>query len=126
MLMTSTFDVLSEAPFHTEEYGEGIDKLQSPRLQAILTHPPSDAPINVGWGSKQTQFHGSLGKAAAQAATNLDNVGSSPMTTKYPNQLAGRRGIFRGLRLIQQKSSERSEEADSEGVQPRCRLAIYV
>jgi len=23
MLMTSTFDVLSEAPLHTEEYGEG-------------------------------------------------------------------------------------------------------
>ncbi|KAI9441755.1 IKI3 family-domain-containing protein [Lactarius indigo] len=33
---------------HTDEFGE-------------------DAPINVGWGSKQTQFHGSLGKAAAQA-----------------------------------------------------------
>jgi elongator complex protein 1 len=29
-----------------------------------------DAPINVGWGSKQTQFHGSLGKAAA-AATSI-------------------------------------------------------
>ena len=29
MLMTSTFDVLSEAPLHTEEYGEGIDELQS-------------------------------------------------------------------------------------------------
>lgn len=23
-------------------------------------------PINVGWGKKETQFHGSLGKAAAQ------------------------------------------------------------
>jgi len=35
-----------------------------------------DAPINVGWGSKQTQFHGSLGKAAAQVATAKS--GSSP------------------------------------------------
>ena len=24
-------------------------------------------PINVGWGKKETQFHGSLGKAAAQS-----------------------------------------------------------
>lgn len=36
-----------------------------------------DAPINVGWGSKQTQFHGSLGKAAAQAPA-VAAVGSSP------------------------------------------------
>ncbi|KAL1719857.1 IKI3 family-domain-containing protein [Schizophyllum commune] len=48
ILMTSTFDVISEAKIQTEDFGE-------------------DAPINVGWGSKQTQFHGSLGKSAAQA-----------------------------------------------------------
>jgi len=30
MLMTSTFDVLSEASFHTDEYGEGIDTLCGP------------------------------------------------------------------------------------------------
>ena len=47
-------------------------------------YPLPDAPINVGWGSKQTQFHGSLGKAAAQAATNLDNVGSSPDDDEIP------------------------------------------
>jgi len=37
-------------------------------------------PINVGWGSKQTQFHGSLGKVAAQAplAPTLSTVGISP------------------------------------------------
>lgn len=44
ILMTSTFDVLSEAPLHTEDFGE-------------------DAPINVGWGAKETQFHGSIGRA---------------------------------------------------------------
>jgi elongator complex protein 1 len=31
MLMTSTFDVLSETPLHTEEYGEGNDKPQRAR-----------------------------------------------------------------------------------------------
>ncbi|KAJ7496599.1 pol II transcription elongation factor [Mycena latifolia] len=63
-LMTSTFDVLSDAPLFTTEFGE-------------------DAPINVGWGSKQTQFHGSLGKAAAQAPS-VKTVGSSPDDDAMP------------------------------------------
>jgi elongator complex protein 1 len=36
-----------------------------------------DAQVNVNWGSKATQFHGSLGKAAATTASNSP-VGSSP------------------------------------------------
>ncbi|KAJ2918056.1 hypothetical protein MD484_g2395, partial [Candolleomyces efflorescens] len=64
ILMTSTFDVLSEGPVHQNEFGE-------------------DAPINVGWGSKQTQFHGSLGKTAAQAPTNV-KIGSSPDDDSIP------------------------------------------
>jgi elongator complex protein 1 len=44
-----------------------------------------DAPVNVGWGSKQTQFHGSVGKTAAQApSTSLDSVGSSPDDDQNP------------------------------------------
>ncbi|KAI0314583.1 IKI3 family-domain-containing protein [Amylostereum chailletii] len=67
ILMTPTFDVLSEAPLHTEKFGE-------------------DAPINVGWGSKQTQFHGSLGKAAAQVTqpSTSTSVGSSPDDDSLP------------------------------------------
>lgn len=42
-----------------------------------------DAPINVGWGSKQTQFHGSLGKTAAQA-TNTITAGTSPDDDTLP------------------------------------------
>ncbi|KAF8885990.1 IKI3 family-domain-containing protein [Infundibulicybe gibba] len=63
ILMTSTFDVLCEAPLDVSEFGE-------------------DAPINVGWGSKKTQFHGSLGKAAAQ--TSVDIIGSSPDDDNQP------------------------------------------
>ncbi|KAJ7744686.1 pol II transcription elongation factor [Mycena metata] len=63
-LMTSTFDVLSDAPLFTSDFGE-------------------DAPINVGWGSKQTQFHGSLGKAAAQAPA-ARTVGASPDDDTLP------------------------------------------
>ncbi|KZT27113.1 IkappaB kinase complex IKAP component [Neolentinus lepideus HHB14362 ss-1] len=66
ILMTSAFDVLSEAPLHTSDFGE-------------------DAPINVGWGSKQTQFHGSLGKAAAQApSASLSSIGFSPDDDTLP------------------------------------------
>lgn len=65
ILMTSTFDVISENTLHPEEFGE-------------------DAPINVGWGSKQTQFHGSLGKAAAQAPKPAI-IGSSPDDDELPH-----------------------------------------
>ncbi|KAK2463075.1 hypothetical protein APHAL10511_004730 [Amanita phalloides] len=64
VLMTLTFDVLSEAAIETVEFGQ-------------------DTPINVGWGSKQTQFHGSLGKAAAQAPTQI-KFGSSPDDDELP------------------------------------------
>ena len=37
-----------------------------------------DTPINVGWGAKQTQFHGSLGKAAATSSISPTAVGASP------------------------------------------------
>ncbi|KAG1738258.1 pol II transcription elongation factor [Suillus lakei] len=54
ILMTSTFDVLSEAPLHTEDFGE-------------------DAPINVGWGAKETQFHGSIGRAHLKPSAQSSN-----------------------------------------------------
>jgi hypothetical protein len=43
----------------------------------------SDAPIDVGWGSIQTQFHGSIGKTAAQAPS-ITKVGSSPDDNNQP------------------------------------------
>jgi elongator complex protein 1 len=45
-----------------------------------------DAPINVGWGSKATQFHGSLGKAAAAAASQPapPPTGTSPDDDSLP------------------------------------------
>ena len=49
LLMTREFEVLSEALLRTDEFGE-------------------EKPVDVGWGSKATQFHGSEGKAAAAAA----------------------------------------------------------
>lgn len=60
LLMTNTFDVISEQEIRTVNEGESQQ-------------------VNVGWGSKQTQFHGSLGKAAAKSQPqSLDTIGSSP------------------------------------------------
>ncbi|KAM5194035.1 elongator complex protein 1 [Mantella aurantiaca] len=47
ILMTKDFEPISEIPIHQEDFGEGKF-------------------ITVGWGKKETQFHGSEGKQAAQ------------------------------------------------------------
>lgn len=53
------------------------------RCVRVLILPLSDidldAQVNINWGSKATQFHGSLGKAAAAAASQPQApIGSSP------------------------------------------------
>lgn len=45
--MTQDFDPITEFDLHVEDQGEGVQH-------------------SVGWGSKETQFHGSAGKQAAQ------------------------------------------------------------
>lgn len=68
MLMSRDFEVVYEAPLRTEEFGEGQPHTVSlVRARADLPPPPADEMINVGWGSKKTQFHGSIGKAAQLA-----------------------------------------------------------
>ncbi|XP_029845104.2 putative elongator complex protein 1 [Ixodes scapularis] len=47
LLMTKDFDPVSEKSLHPDEFGEC-------------------SPITAGWGSKETQFHGSEGKQAAK------------------------------------------------------------
>ncbi|KAG8926105.1 hypothetical protein FRC00_003257, partial [Tulasnella sp. 408] len=63
LLMTKDYDIIYEAPLRTTEKGE-------------------DQSVNVGWGSKETQFHGSLGKGAAAASAEQASAaargGSSP------------------------------------------------
>ncbi|KZT69682.1 IkappaB kinase complex, IKAP component [Daedalea quercina L-15889] len=66
IVMTSTFDVLTEGPLHPSDFGE-------------------DAPIALGWGDKKTQFHGSLGKSAAQAGLDPSTVGTSPDDDNMPH-----------------------------------------
>ncbi len=44
--MSRDFSVISETPIETDQFGEG-------------------AFVNVGWGKKETQFHGSIGRKVA-------------------------------------------------------------
>ncbi|KAM0754229.1 IkappaB kinase complex, IKAP component [Meredithblackwellia eburnea MCA 4105] len=53
LVLSSSFEVLSEGPLHTTSFGE-------------------NAPVALGWGSKTTQFHGSVGKSAAQSQLSPD------------------------------------------------------
>ncbi|WVO15396.1 hypothetical protein L204_103054 [Cryptococcus depauperatus] len=63
--MTRNFDVIHEEPLRSEDFGE-------------------DKFINVGWGSKSTQFHGSIGKSAARQSTNVASSFSHPTDHGLP------------------------------------------
>ncbi|CAB4380600.1 unnamed protein product [Rhizophagus irregularis] len=52
LVMTKDFYVITEFPINVEETGEAVS-------------------INVGWGKKETQFHGSAGKSAAQNKVDI-------------------------------------------------------
>ncbi|KAF9584994.1 hypothetical protein BGW38_004344 [Lunasporangiospora selenospora] len=57
--MTKDFDVIAENPIEVDESGEDIS-------------------VNVGWGKKETQFHGSEGKQAAQRKVDTSVFTFSP------------------------------------------------
>ncbi|KAF9112880.1 hypothetical protein BGX27_002637 [Mortierella sp. AM989] len=57
--MTKDFDVIAENPIDVEETGE-------------------DVSVNVGWGKKETQFHGTEGKQAAQRKIDTSTFTFSP------------------------------------------------
>lgn len=68
ILMNSFFDIVEEISLFSSDKGE-------------------QEMINVGWGKKETQFHGSEGKAAAKAASEVpmvNNVNPSEIDLK-PN-----------------------------------------
>ncbi|PVF95559.1 IkappaB kinase complex, IKAP component [Serendipita vermifera] len=100
--MTTDFESLHERPLRTLEFGE-------------------DAQVNVNWGSKATQFHGSLGKVAAAAATQPPApVGSSPDDDRRT------RISWRGdAAYFAVSSIDPYEPASSEGPKDRRVVRIY-
>jgi elongator complex protein 1 len=83
--MTRNFDLIHEEPLRQEDFGEGERyslPCSSPLCLSSFPVEPSHAEmvdkfINVGWGSKTTQFHGTLGKAAAREPGPSSSTSSS-------------------------------------------------
>ncbi|ORX39112.1 IKI3 family-domain-containing protein [Kockovaella imperatae] len=75
--MTRSFDLLHEEPLRQADFGE-------------------DKFVNVGWGSKTTQFHGSLGKAAAKAPEASSSSASRPASLSHPTDSGEPVISFRG------------------------------
>ena len=88
--MTRQFEVVHEEPLRSEDFGEGWF-LERP----LGRHSFADKFINVGWGSKKTQFHGSLGKAAA-LASHPSSSSSRPHSLSHPTDDGLPRISFRG------------------------------
>lgn len=82
--MSRLFDVVHEEPLRSEDFGEGQ---LTPPFACFCQADVLDKFINVGWGSKTTQFHGSLGKAAAKRPTASSSAGPSSIAHHTDNGL---------------------------------------
>ena len=61
LMMSRTWEVLNEVGLHQEDFGEG--QLQNYKEKPlVIIYFQTGKFITVGWGSKETQFHGSEGK----------------------------------------------------------------
>ncbi|KAI8385764.1 IKI3 family-domain-containing protein [Blakeslea trispora] len=63
--MTQDFDTITEFALHVEDQGEGVQH-------------------SVGWGKKETQFHGSAGKQAAQQKVDTSKFTTSEEDDRKP------------------------------------------
>ncbi|KAI8643421.1 IKI3 family-domain-containing protein [Parasitella parasitica] len=63
--MTQDFDPITEFELHVEDQGEGVQH-------------------SVGWGSKETQFHGSAGKEAAKQKVDTSKFSTSDNDDSRP------------------------------------------
>ncbi|CAG8467741.1 8600_t:CDS:10 [Gigaspora rosea] len=104
--MTKDFDVITEFPVNVEELGEAVS-------------------ISVGWGKKETQFHGSEGKTAAQKVVDTPNFTLSEDDDFHPRvSWCGDGSMFccsvvdtnKGLRVIRVYNREGILQSTSEPV----------
>ncbi|ORX62126.1 IkappaB kinase complex, IKAP component [Hesseltinella vesiculosa] len=65
LVMTQDFEPITEFPLHVEEQGQGVQH-------------------SVGWGKKETQFHGSEGKQAAQQKVDTSKFTTSADDDQRP------------------------------------------
>jgi len=63
---------------------ERVKQLNNPMQIIINCQSLSEQFVNVGWGKKETQFHGSEGKTAAQAKMQVEEKPTSELDDKKP------------------------------------------
>ncbi|KAI0030870.1 IKI3 family-domain-containing protein [Vararia minispora EC-137] len=86
VLMSATFEVIAEGPLDREDFG-------------------ADAPTALGWGSTQTQFHGSLGKSAASSSTLPALAAAPPSDDTLPRLTWRSDGAFLGISSLSPPST---------------------
>lgn len=74
-IMTAEFDTITEFDLHVEDQGEGVQH-------------------SVGWGSKETQFHGKAGKEAAQQKVDTSKFTTSEHDDMMPRISWRGDGVF--------------------------------
>ncbi|KAE8543492.1 hypothetical protein D1P53_000206 [Cryptococcus gattii VGV] len=101
--MTRNFDVVHEEPLRSQAFGQ-------------------DKFINVGWGSKSTQFHGSLGKSAARQPA--DTVPSVSHPTDHGLPVISFRGDA-SFFAVSSLDPYHPEDPESESAEARRQVRIY-
>ncbi|KAM4807893.1 elongator complex protein 1 [Rhinophrynus dorsalis] len=87
ILMTKDFEPIAETPIHQDDFGEGKF-------------------VTLGWGKKETQFHGSEGKQAAQQKAKTVQP-ASPWDDHRPRVTWRGDGQFFGVSAICQETGAR-------------------
>jgi elongator complex protein 1 len=112
--MTRDFDTITEFPLDTEEEGEGLIHVTMPLLFAaviFMQYTFIGVSHSVGWGKKETQFHGSEGKAAAQRKADVDKYTTSLDDDQHPRvswRGDGSYFVVSSIDINKGKSDERS------------------
>ncbi|CAE6360205.1 unnamed protein product [Rhizoctonia solani] len=75
LVMSKDFDVQFEGLLRPSDLGEGLYLGLAVRVMGMIFIFVPEKHTALGWGSKQTQFHGSLGKAAAVSEPSITGQG---------------------------------------------------
>lgn len=88
LTMTASFDPINETDLQQKEFGE-------------------NRFITVGWGKKETQFHGSEGKAAALAKSTIQAAPESKFDNGFPQITWRGDGTLFAVNSVNQETGER-------------------
>ena len=84
MVLSADFDPISaEVDLHHDDFGESKN-IYFASDSILLKHNFIEQFVNVGWGKKETQFHGSEGKGAARAKPQVEETPAGVLDDNKP------------------------------------------